>query len=129
MTKKLSEADAETRARELYEQSMFDADKHLEYLEEQREQRRERVMRAVAGKRFIYNPLNAAALNATIKKVARKNNIMDKVPTKKFGSAEEFVAAVLDTFQDNKVSEEDLELITSTFEKMKKEGVHGKSKD
>lgn len=128
MPKELKALSEEERQRELQEQSAYDADRHQEFLEEKRAERRAKVQRLLAGKRFIFNPLNVASLNATIKKVARKNNLLNAVPTEKFPSADAFVRKVLEIFMEHGVPQEDLDSIASCFELMKEEGVNGKSK-
>lgn len=125
--KELSKADEEARIMELENQSAYKAEEHTSFIEEERSRRRDRIMRLTAGKNYIYNPVNAATLNSVIRKVAKKNDIEDKVP-RSAASAVDFVSSVLNIFQDNGVSEEDLEWITQTFETMKEEGHRGKTK-
>lgn len=128
MEKILKDAPLEEILREVADQSTLDVDKHTEFLENEREKRRNRVLKLTTGKKFLFNPLNVASLNATIKKVARKNNLLSQVPQEKFESVELFVRAVMEMFEKNNVSEEDQNMVINCFEIMKEEGINGKSK-
>lgn len=119
-----TQAGLEELEEDKMEQGVLAFDRHTEFLMEEKEARMNRMQKLCSSGKIVFHPVRMQTFMNVVRKVAKKHNILDSIPTQQFPSIFEFLEAVTKAFEAKQVPDEDIKWIVDTFEEMNKDRVN-----
>lgn len=122
--KEWQDADRSELEEDKIEQGALAFDRHTEFLMEQKEARMNRMQKLCANGKIVFHPIRMQTFMNVVRKVGKKHNALDAIPTQQFPSIFGFLEALVKAYEERHIPDEDIKWIVDTFEQMDKDRVN-----